>query len=340
MNRDTLIDVAKGVGILLVVFAHTYEGYSNRIIYFFHMPLFFLLSGCALTYSRSAGIKWRSLLRGLAVPYLTFSLLTFAYWVLIENKFRPFHDGEVIPCLAGVLDFKWQQFVNIFTAIDSEDAFIYDVVMWFLPALFVCRVLFGVVPTGKYRWFAVLAVALAGQGLVCWLGWNLPWCMEIAFVAFPFLVLGYEAYGCYKRRVNARTAIGLVAVGCIVLFLIGRLTDVSIGMHSHRINGAWIYVTGVTGSLLTLSLCWLLELAKLSKPLQFLGKNSLAIMCLHEPLKRIVIKAASSITNTDTESVRQDFILCVLIALVVVVALLPCICALNKWAPWMVGKRA
>lgn len=45
-RRDKLIDIAKGVGILLVVFAHTYSGILSGAIYYFHMPLFFMLTGC------------------------------------------------------------------------------------------------------------------------------------------------------------------------------------------------------------------------------------------------------------------------------------------------------
>ena len=41
------IDIAKGIGILLVVFGHLTVGKQNvySFIYSFHMPLFFLLSG-------------------------------------------------------------------------------------------------------------------------------------------------------------------------------------------------------------------------------------------------------------------------------------------------------
>lgn len=47
-NRDKSLDIMKGIGILLVVFAHVYH--NSGIIYQFHMPLFFILSGAAMTY--------------------------------------------------------------------------------------------------------------------------------------------------------------------------------------------------------------------------------------------------------------------------------------------------
>ena len=127
-ERDTLIDMAKGIGIILVVFGHIHEGQLSQFIYLFHMPLFFILAGCSMTYSRSANqVKWKSLARSLAVPYLVYSIIFNLYWAFFESKFRPIHDGSVLPFTTG-LGFKTDQFVNIFTAFDCPDSFIYDIV--------------------------------------------------------------------------------------------------------------------------------------------------------------------------------------------------------------------
>jgi polysaccharide biosynthesis protein PslL len=48
-QRIVHIDIAKGIGILLVVLAHNglqaYAPFLHQFIYAFHMPLFFFLSG-------------------------------------------------------------------------------------------------------------------------------------------------------------------------------------------------------------------------------------------------------------------------------------------------------
>jgi uncharacterized membrane protein YcfT len=41
-ERIAWIDVARGIGILLVVLGHLESGLSNRVIYAFHIPFFFL----------------------------------------------------------------------------------------------------------------------------------------------------------------------------------------------------------------------------------------------------------------------------------------------------------
>jgi fucose 4-O-acetylase-like acetyltransferase len=54
-KRDSLLDLMKGVGILLVMFAHIYKGQLTYFIYLFHMPLFFIITGCTLAYSKNRG---------------------------------------------------------------------------------------------------------------------------------------------------------------------------------------------------------------------------------------------------------------------------------------------
>jgi len=53
--RYDYIDIAKGLGILMVVWAHIMiTGWTHQFIYAFHMPLFFLLSGMLFKRLRSA----------------------------------------------------------------------------------------------------------------------------------------------------------------------------------------------------------------------------------------------------------------------------------------------
>lgn len=84
-KRVEWIDVAKGVGIVLVSFGHLRNGDGESVwlptldapidaIYLFHMPLFFLLGG--LTFSRRGGFKafLARKAKTLLVPYYVFSL--------------------------------------------------------------------------------------------------------------------------------------------------------------------------------------------------------------------------------------------------------------------------
>ena len=78
-NRDPIIDAAKGYGILLVFLGHLvyYDSPLFRIIFNFHMPLFFVLSG--MTFSPEKDTNCKAILRRLwntiGIPFLFFTLL-------------------------------------------------------------------------------------------------------------------------------------------------------------------------------------------------------------------------------------------------------------------------
>jgi len=78
-NRIPLVDAAKGYGILLVFLGHLvyYDSQLFRIIFNFHMPLFFVLSGMTFSPEKDAGCK--SILKriwgAIGVPFMFFTVL-------------------------------------------------------------------------------------------------------------------------------------------------------------------------------------------------------------------------------------------------------------------------
>ena len=140
MKRDLTIDIMKGLGILLVVLGHTYN--DSQVIYSFHMPLFFILSGASMSFS-THGFSLARRFKAIIVPYFCFSLLSFIYWLLIESHFRPFDNTPLFEGVLGTFDLRWQQFINIFLAENTVNSFAYNVVLWFLPCLFVADCLYS-----------------------------------------------------------------------------------------------------------------------------------------------------------------------------------------------------
>lgn len=80
VNRIEWIDIAKGIGIILMVIGHTGIGANvSRFIYSFHMPMFFVLSG--ILYNHEKYKSFRALLKArlysLCIPYLVFTVVAF-----------------------------------------------------------------------------------------------------------------------------------------------------------------------------------------------------------------------------------------------------------------------
>ncbi len=130
-ERNIWIDIAKGIGIILVVYGHVLRGLDNAqlpinkeffitsdlFIYSFHMPLFFVLSGLlfkkGLNKYKSKGLL-NNKIKTILYPFIIWSILQTAIEVMLSN----FTNGQI-----GM--------ENLLTAI-----FIPRAQYWFLHALF------------------------------------------------------------------------------------------------------------------------------------------------------------------------------------------------------------
>lgn len=142
-KRIEWIDIAKGIAILLVVIAHTVQ-YGNtgpiikNLIYSFHMPFFFIMSGYTSTIpTTTEGFckKTKKLAFSLLLPTVSAFIIHSIINIFI-NK----------PCLDSAY-FKTQLYSIIFS--DTGNANYQDYItcslyfLWFLVALFSCRTLYS-----------------------------------------------------------------------------------------------------------------------------------------------------------------------------------------------------
>ena len=88
-KRIEWIDTAKGIGIILVIIGHIIP-FNNpvcKLIFSFHMPLFFFLSG--ITYNEKRYTSFKLLLknkaRTLIVPFIITALITIAVNIIIPS---------------------------------------------------------------------------------------------------------------------------------------------------------------------------------------------------------------------------------------------------------------
>ncbi|CCX59757.1 putative uncharacterized protein [Blautia hydrogenotrophica CAG:147] len=178
MKRIEFIDVAKGITILLVIVGHTIpEGLMRTLIYSFHMPLFFFLSGY---FYRNIPTKVliRKKARQLLPPYYITSacLIIFnAGMLFIRQK-----TDELFPSTARLF------FAALYgSGMDIHSPFPIPQIgaIWFLWALFFCFILMNLLYPLRYQ--PVLLILLAVLGIYS--SWRF-----LDFTAFLF-------YGCHFR---------------------------------------------------------------------------------------------------------------------------------------------
>lgn len=335
--RDRSLDIMKGIGILLVVFAHVYH--NSGLIYLFHMPLFFILSGAAMTYSKSgSGLKKKA--KTLLIPYFLFSLLCFVYWALIESKFRPLPDDITIFGERFGQSLKLQQFVNIFTSINCKSAFIYNIVLWFLPCLFMAELLYSKIKSTKAEWgIDVLCIIIGYVTVSSSNGW--PWCLGEAVIAVPLLSIGNRFYQplikVFKKKTMYAVGIGVV---CLLAFILMFVLQEPHTDMAHNIIPKEFYLMAILGSLCVVIISFGIDKFAImgGQYFAYLGRNSLIVMCVHEPLKRIILMVLSKVVSMPIDVIRNEIGMSIVAMFIVVTVCIPIIEIINRKFSWIIGK--
>lgn len=104
MKRIQHLDIAKGIGIILVVIGHSLIEWGHYLIYMFHMPLFFYLSGIFHKHDSFANVMTKKN-NSLIVPFVIFSIIL----LIICSLFVDVVGGVslVPPHLTGIVGPLW-----------------------------------------------------------------------------------------------------------------------------------------------------------------------------------------------------------------------------------------
>jgi fucose 4-O-acetylase-like acetyltransferase len=74
-----------------------------------------------------------------------------------------------------------------------------------------------------------------------------------------------------------------------------------------------------------------------SRPLEYLGRNSLIIMGFSEPVKRLILGVFSMATHKSMDDVRYSLPISLLCATVTILVLIPIIYIFTKYLPFTIG---
>ena len=309
------LDVLKGIGIVLVTIGHIY---SNRTVfnwlYSFHMPLFFLAAGWVYKEKPVlTDIKRR--IQTIVVPYFSFGLLVLIYWQMIERRFRN-SDMSFMDSLFGL-------FSGCYDNLD------FNVHLWFLPCFFATVVLFNILANLGGKKIAYIVAALMSLIYVALPMPELPWGINRVFKYIGFYAVGVFLTGRETKIVDRKIRTGVVAMVLLIL-------NFFLSYHNLATGIMW-FVTALIG---VLALILISQLINQNRVLQYLGRISLIILCIHGPVYRVVVKIVSIPLHMGTDAVRGNFLLAMI---VVAVTMLICSVAYEivvRIAPWMVGKKS
>lgn len=277
-QRVSWIDVARGIGIFLVVYGHSLSAHSHRyLIYSFHMPLFFFLSGLVFSYrpEHTKRAVFLKNVRGLLYPYFLFAVLSFLLWVATRHP--------------SISEQVWQ-FLSIFYGNGNNNLLTFNNLLWFLPCLFITRIGFyalrSITGDRKYLMAVLFIISLLGYGYSVFLSnWKLFFGIETALTAIVFFGAGFlwkTAGENEKKRFSAHVwQVLLIAIVVCILFAVLNFQEYSsqVDLRVDRLNNYfYFYLAAFAGITATVSLS---QLIRQNRVLEYMGKNSLVIFAWH-----------------------------------------------------------
>lgn len=281
-QRITIYDNAKGIGIILLIFGHlfTYGNVPFSLIFAFHMPLFFFISGLLFTSPHTSYTKkWvlKVIIR-YSIPFLFFTVLgVFASFILNGslNIRRALYQFIIYigmdECITGSL--------------------------WYLGVLIMSLIL--VLPLVRFsnntvRKAIVVCCLIILSYYLSRCDYIIPFRLKAIFTTTLFIFMGYY----FKDYINrVRTVSWKWFLLALPVFFATALSNKTVNVSIPVYNDyAIFFISASLGIFITL---WVsgLNILNHSRILSFFGENSLVIFCTHKIWIVVFVKILNLLTN-------------------------------------------
>ena len=276
-QRIEFVDLAKGICISLVVLLHVFGDISGDIIqimYLFHMPLFFVLSGFFFkTYDGLIPLVKKKT-NTLIIPFFfTFVFIVLPTTILL-NKFSG----------------RTTTLSNLFYGGEGKLNLGIDGAIWFLLCLFAVNIYFYLILLLTKRnvvGITILSIICGISGyMLSQSNVVLPMWMDSALTAMPYFLLGYllrrysnVLYGSFNRKDMIYAILSLVALISVYMFdkLQGN-SQIIYGDNTFNIHFLPLFIGGASGTY------FVLMIAKYFNHLpifSYIGRYSIVVLLTH-----------------------------------------------------------
>lgn len=290
-ERNATVDLARGIGIILIALGHNRlvlqdQGEAFRVIYSFHLPLFFFLTGLYLRdtdrLGASVAARFQSLLKPYFVVLLTAALLRWVVLLIPGRQDLTLRDHVIGVFWGSGGDWTPLWFLpHIFIAVLGATAVLQIArrARWRRPLIALAVGLLLVAGTFAIR-------AFEQDRLTMWpsFAWNnpkgLPWSLDLLPISMAWILAGY-LLSRQVQTLRASWPVGLLALA--LFFCLHLFFDEFIDLNLRVYGVPWIStLQAAAGIYLTLVLAVLLQrLGKWTEPLAYIGSGSLFILLFH-----------------------------------------------------------
>ena len=178
-------------------------------------------------------------------------------------------------------------------------------------------------------------------GLICSVGYiknGYPFYIGQTSQALPYVLSGILLGGGNPLEINKIGNIkGVTVIISLITLLIVYVSGVTCNMQSCSFSPCYpvSFMVGLLGffSIYVIAYC-----LQKNFVLSWVGMNSLAIMLMHEPVKRIVIQLYAICLNKSVDVVRESLLNSLAITILTILILVPIVLLINKYCPILLGK--
>lgn len=338
-KRFDYLDTAKGLGILMVVWAHVMlVGASHKLIYAFHMPLFFFISGLLFNKDKfeSVGQFLKQRARRLFIPYILYSVGTWCVWAGFRYLRHDEVDSYIMPLIQTVI------------AQGSGAFMVHNSALWFVPCLFAVEMMYYLF--SRFNEWITLALCFVAAGISAVLVhlygngylFLLPWNLDAAFFALPFygVANAIARHSSHERLMSCIDSHKRMSAAAVLLLyglmavLSTNYGECSMGSSSYTCPLLVFYVRAFSGCigtvLMSALICSMVSKSYLYDYIKWCGKNSLDIMCIHIPIKGVVIIAIAKALHL-TFDIQEDLLSSAMAFIVTLVIMTLVILSINRF---------
>lgn len=280
-KRVHWVDIAKAVGIFMIVLGHTVdEGTVMRYLYSFHIPLFFFLSGATFRVKgRTFGAFVKEKAKALLAPYAVFALFSQLVYVLMQTVAADvMQDGRSFS-----MGKAWRGLLWGYAEANRG--------LWFLPCLFFMGVLLYPIvkqlEENPARGRKTALAAAAASTVYTFLDaalfkiGNLPWKLDAAFKLLGFALAGWFFL---HSADSVRLRQPWVRAGALALMLLGGAAGLAWNVRVRYLGSAYgnVAVFYLSSACSVLGICTLLAGLPGCRPLEYAGRRTLAILVMHK----------------------------------------------------------
>lgn len=264
-GRLEYVDIAKGMGIVLVVCSHSDALGLMWLFMGMFVPIFYFCAGYTFTMKGTLKDSMKKRFRKLFVPYVFFNLLLFVCFLHFS--------------LRELLGMFYSRYCLYPLDVEPNVKFLTsgNYPMWFLTSMILSYLFFYlIVYHEKYRYAFIVVYALVTQAFV-YSPILLPWSLDTAFLTALFMYAGMMAR-CRDAMAWSGWAFLLMAVLYVALHLVAGDMNLSVRMYGHSFVS--YFLLGTMGSLLVMKLSMWMQQTWGGRLFLLLGRHSLTIFCI------------------------------------------------------------